>query len=314
MTADGTQITTAAELDALAVGTRFRDNMGDIGTVVAGRYVTYRETAHLPFAYVAKHYLPAIVIGSSDVPQPTPVPADAVERAARAWHAAAEQDSRGSEPWEALADDQRTNALRYMTAALAAAGAGAGAGEAYREGRWCGECCYGVVEDPPCCTQPAGAQVDREAFRFQPRAALAAARAGEAEHACADERLTDSGPICRQCGEAADREALARVQEYVRARTEVPDWFASDAVAVVPEMTERDGVRPHDEVPLMLADLLALLAARGDAAPTVTAERLASLVEKHGPVGHAWYRQGSGVVPSLWLHRLLIDLGIEVTP
>ncbi len=22
----------------------------------------------------------------------------------------------------------------------------------YREGKWCGECRYGVVEDPPCCT------------------------------------------------------------------------------------------------------------------------------------------------------------------
>lgn len=29
------------------------------------------------------------------------------------------------------------------------------AGRAYREGRWCGECRFGVVEDPPCCTQPA---------------------------------------------------------------------------------------------------------------------------------------------------------------
>jgi hypothetical protein len=24
---------------------------------------------------------------------------------------------------------------------------------AYDEGRWCGECRYGVVMDPPCCTQ-----------------------------------------------------------------------------------------------------------------------------------------------------------------
>jgi hypothetical protein len=28
---------------------------------------------------------------------------------------------------------------------------------AYREGRWCGECRYGVVEDPPCCTLPTAA-------------------------------------------------------------------------------------------------------------------------------------------------------------
>lgn len=26
---------------------------------------------------------------------------------------------------------------------------------AYDEGRWCGECAFGVVEDPPCCTLPA---------------------------------------------------------------------------------------------------------------------------------------------------------------
>lgn len=25
---------------------------------------------------------------------------------------------------------------------------------AYDEGRWCGECMYGVVMDPPCCAQP----------------------------------------------------------------------------------------------------------------------------------------------------------------
>ena len=25
---------------------------------------------------------------------------------------------------------------------------------AYAEGRWCGECVYGVVTDPPCCAQP----------------------------------------------------------------------------------------------------------------------------------------------------------------
>jgi hypothetical protein len=23
--------------------------------------------------------------------------------------------------------------------------------QAYAEGRWCGECRYGVAEDPPCC-------------------------------------------------------------------------------------------------------------------------------------------------------------------
>lgn len=25
---------------------------------------------------------------------------------------------------------------------------------AYEAGEWCGECAFGVVEDPPCCTQP----------------------------------------------------------------------------------------------------------------------------------------------------------------
>lgn len=25
---------------------------------------------------------------------------------------------------------------------------------AYWAGEWCGECAYGVVEDPPCCTHP----------------------------------------------------------------------------------------------------------------------------------------------------------------
>ena len=30
----------------------------------------------------------------------------------------------------------------------------------YWEGRWCGECAYGVVEDPPCCTLPDTAATD----------------------------------------------------------------------------------------------------------------------------------------------------------
>lgn len=24
----------------------------------------------------------------------------------------------------------------------------------YMQGKWCGECAHGIVEDPPCCTLP----------------------------------------------------------------------------------------------------------------------------------------------------------------
>lgn len=32
----------------------------------------------------------------------------------------------------------------------------------YHAGKWCGECRYGVVEDPPCCTLPEPTDSGRE--------------------------------------------------------------------------------------------------------------------------------------------------------
>lgn len=139
-------------------------------------------------------------------------------------------------------------------------------------------------------------------------AALAAARAGGAEPSplcdCGEPKDGHSHP---RTGEAVDREALGR-----EVRTAVSLWDNDGDVRGRPDEVWAAIDREAAYITRHLLDTV--LAARGDAAPTVTAERLAALVEQHGPVGHAWYRQGSGVVPMVWLHRLIADLGIEVTP
>lgn len=42
--------------------------------------------------------------------------------------------------------------------ALASRQNAADALRAYQAGEWCGECRFGVVDDPPCCTQPDAAE------------------------------------------------------------------------------------------------------------------------------------------------------------
>ena len=64
-------ITTAEELDALPVGTRYRDRMGDVGTIVRPGIVSYPETADVTTRYAAR-YLPATVLYRPDTPAPAP--------------------------------------------------------------------------------------------------------------------------------------------------------------------------------------------------------------------------------------------------
>jgi hypothetical protein len=52
-------------------------------------------------------------------------------------------------------NDDPNRTADEVIAALEAAADAAERKAAYDEGRWCGECQYGVVNDPPCCTQEA---------------------------------------------------------------------------------------------------------------------------------------------------------------
>ncbi len=88
MTADGT-ITTAAELDALPVGSVVRDGSGDEGHRCADGRWCYPETALLDAEHVAKHRAPLTVLFRPDAPQLAPVSTDAVEQAISIMHAAA---------------------------------------------------------------------------------------------------------------------------------------------------------------------------------------------------------------------------------
>lgn len=54
---------------------------------------------------------------------------------------------------ESLADAYRDTAERLRRVAKGWEDE-ANAVDAYQAGTWCGECAYGVVNDPPCCTQP----------------------------------------------------------------------------------------------------------------------------------------------------------------
>lgn len=60
----GSAICTLEDLDALPVGTRFQDRMGDVGEVVAPGTVRYPETADVTTTYAAR-YLPAMVLAGS---------------------------------------------------------------------------------------------------------------------------------------------------------------------------------------------------------------------------------------------------------
>ena len=72
-------IRTAAELDALPLGSVILDNMGDAGLIDEdrhGRFVQYVETSRVSLRQAAKHYLPARVLHD-----PSGVPETAVEAA-----------------------------------------------------------------------------------------------------------------------------------------------------------------------------------------------------------------------------------------
>lgn len=64
-------ITTAAELDALPVGSVILDNMGDAGLIDerdGERLVQYAETSRVSLRHAAKHYLPATVLHDPSAP------------------------------------------------------------------------------------------------------------------------------------------------------------------------------------------------------------------------------------------------------
>ncbi|WP_159600019.1 hypothetical protein [Agromyces humi] len=81
-----------------------------------------------------------------------------------AYEALAVREDEIAEALESLADDKRRKAsrLREQNAALLETARkygypGADEAErrrAYQAGEWCGECRFGVVENPPCCTLP----------------------------------------------------------------------------------------------------------------------------------------------------------------
>ena len=67
-------INTAAELEALPVGSGLIDKYGDLGLIdniigIEGqRVVQYAETGPMALEYVAKHYLPATVVHDPSAP------------------------------------------------------------------------------------------------------------------------------------------------------------------------------------------------------------------------------------------------------
>ena len=68
-------IMTAAELDALPVGSVILDNMGDAGLIDerdGERLVQYAETSRVSLRHAAKHYLPATVLHDPSAPAPAP--------------------------------------------------------------------------------------------------------------------------------------------------------------------------------------------------------------------------------------------------
>lgn len=68
MTAD--EVTTAAELDALPVGSRVRDRFGDVGQHYEQGVWRYPETSDLTSRYVAGHFSTFVVLYRPDRPAP----------------------------------------------------------------------------------------------------------------------------------------------------------------------------------------------------------------------------------------------------
>ncbi len=325
MTADGTQITTAAELDALPVGSVVRDNVGDAGLVDEPGMIRYAEAIGMVSAYVVKHYAPLTVLYRPDAPQPTPVPADAVERAARAMFDV--KSDGGDEAW----DEVHPNVQEHYLALARAALAPARAGEAERvypsvecPGQFVGWSAFGATyPDTVCataCTWPEGSNpgpvlcdADDE---FRPRDIPCPAcdprgfaeYEGDPEAPLAVYRLIGLLPA-RAAGDGAEVDGWAE-----RVADLLPEDYAVD-----------DDPRRVIEaaIPRLLAELGAQfdrgLAARGDAvAPAVTAEQVveaANVLWEH----QTGYRRETAP-PSAradrqrQVRRVLAALGIEVQP
>lgn len=255
MTADGTYpvtrtgetVTTAAELDALPVGTIVR---GRSGMLSRGNGTLGPTWYHYPSRdHAADSGIVAEVEGALTVlfrpDDQQPATGDAVERAARAMAAVGDADGWVDEiaEWEGREQWER---------------------DAHPE------------------SYPSHAYEDREAFRSQARAALAAARAGEAEGDIVQEmaeaiddatfsHLSPAENLERQAnaaarvaaqrgGEAADREAVLRALRPVLCNA------SNYPRQVQPHILGRD------MGPLLAQATDAVLAARGDAAPTVSVD------------------------------------------
>lgn len=207
----GDTITTAEQLDALPARTRIAIDGGD-DVMTKGHDDAWRggpydngDRVWVGEPEEAEGYLPVTLLYLPDAPHPAPVDGDAVERAARAIAGAADAD--------------------YWFDEIA---------------QWEGREQWERDAHPDEC--PSSAYEDRAAFRSQARAALAAARAGE----------------------AVDREALARLMRVTDStdpeqQARFGRWW-----------DERESVNPEVEAHAYArADaVLALLAARGGAAPT----------------------------------------------
>lgn len=59
-------VTTLADLEALPVGARMTDAFGDVLTKSGPDTISQVDTADMPLAYVAKHWLPASLNPSED--------------------------------------------------------------------------------------------------------------------------------------------------------------------------------------------------------------------------------------------------------
>ncbi|MCG7285379.1 hypothetical protein MHY85_05235 [Cellulomonas sp. ACRRI] len=252
-----TEIKTASELDALPEGSVVADaddtawqvdlhelwhHTGDEGPQMSDR--------------LAEYYGPLTVLFRPDAPQPA-TGMDAVVSASAGMYEHPDEDP-------ATGDGVERAALALMA-------------------EW--ECVPEVTDAAEgtavCERHDASVWVDRlcEFAVAAARAALAAARAGEARPRCTCDQahgLHDAWCPAQRGGEAVDREALIDHVRATLARTDERDEQVVDAV----------------------------LAARGDAAtPTVTAEQVRQSLALAGE--HGRYA---------WFVRRLAALGVEVTP
>jgi hypothetical protein len=310
MTPDGTNptprvgetITTAAELDALPVGSVVLDPHGrafqkrpTFGPEGAAWFATASTEGHSVCAR------PARVLFRPDAPQPAPADDDAVERAVLAACAEAGWD------WEAEPGvPTPMEAMRPIVVAALSLVMPHPAESQWQSATFYGEPNGGWVISPEESRARVEAFIaswasqshapDRIAFTPAEadggdgvvltlrdlRAALAAARAGEAEHVCTVHCEQGHGHYpapAQRGGEAADREVLALARNIVN---QVLDGAVGQGGYRLVDMKARQ--RFNDVADRFVADLLA---ARGGTAPTLADawdEGYAFLAEQGGGV------------------------------